>query len=113
MGYTTTDDSEAAYLESQSDDGAEEDAIQESLDLWERKARLLYITARKAKVGDTIQCPSCKRSIVKTAYNKTFCSNQKTAKRGTLSCKDRYWNTLRDWRTLYSQEDTSDYEFQN
>lgn len=100
MGYTTTDDSEAAYLESQSDDGAEEDAIENSLDRWEKRARFLYIVARKALVGSTIECPSCKSSFVKTAYNKTFCSNQKTVKRGALSCKDRYWNTLRDWRNF-------------
>ena len=42
-----------------------------------------YRNTERAEVGATIDCPTCDRRIVKTAYNKRFCST---------SCKDRYHN---------------------
>lgn len=49
----------------------------------------LYITAKESKVGDTIKCPSCNTSFVKSSYQQAFCKS----KSGTI-CKDNYWNNV-------------------
>lgn len=54
--------------------------------------RLLYNKAKDAKVGDKINCPNCRKQIVKNTYNKVFCSNRKTA--GRINCKDYFWNRV-------------------
>ncbi len=51
-----------------------------------------YDKARAAAVGSTVACPVCGTRFVKTTYHKSFCSNQKTVKRG--SCKDKYHNMV-------------------
>jgi len=50
--------------------------------------------AKTAKVGETIECPSCGKGTVKTTYHKVFCSNYKT--HGKRNCKDRYHNFIRE-----------------
>lgn len=48
-----------------------------------------YNAAAKAKVGDTIECPSCGTKFVKTHHLMKFCkTKEKTV------CKDYYWNNV-------------------
>jgi hypothetical protein len=58
--------------------------------------RSRYAVARRAEMGATIECPCCKKRIVKRTYHRVFCSNQKT--HGRKNCKDRYWNMVDDKR---------------
>ena len=53
-----------------------------------------YQQVKKAPVGSKVSCPVCDKTFIKTTYNKTFCSNQKTTKRGKNSCKDLYHNVV-------------------
>lgn len=99
MGYTITEDSEAAYLESQAD--YSDEIAEEELERWLYAATRRYDDAKRAKTGTTIRCPTCGRLHVKTTYNKIFCSNQKTVKRGPLSCKDAYWNRVDEDKRSY------------
>lgn len=48
-----------------------------------------YKLNKEAKVGDTIQCPSCGSHFEKNNYQQAFCKS----KGGTV-CKDKYWNTV-------------------
>ncbi|QDH49238.1 hypothetical protein PHYNN_36 [Pantoea phage Phynn] len=50
-----------------------------------------YATAKAAKVGSVIVCPTCGDSHTKTTYHKIFCSNGKKSKK---DCKSRYHNTI-------------------
>lgn len=50
----------------------------------------LYNNAKKAKVGDMIRCPTCRKMHEKTTYNKIFCCNARTV--GNPNCKDNFWN---------------------
>lgn len=43
----------------------------------------LYTAAKAAKVGASIKCPGCGKSLVKKTYQHKFCGP---------SCKDSYWN---------------------
>lgn len=43
----------------------------------------------KAKVGDSIICPSCGTKHIKKAYNSVFCKSK-----GGSKCKDFYWNNV-------------------
>jgi hypothetical protein len=67
--------------------------------------RSRYDAARNAEVGATVECPCCRKRIVKRTYHRVFCSNQKT--HGRKNCKDRYWNMTDDTRraraSRYSQ----------
>lgn len=49
-----------------------------------------YDSAKSAKVGTNIHCPTCNKSHIKTTYHKVFC--------GRVRCKDEYWNTVDDKR---------------
>jgi hypothetical protein len=53
-----------------------------------------YNIAIAAKVSAMIKCPTCGKEHMKSAYNKVFCSNHRTA--GNRNCKDRYWNIVTD-----------------
>jgi len=53
------------------------------------KLKATYNTAKAAKVGDTITCPSCGTVFIKESYQQAFCKT----KGGTV-CKDKYWNTV-------------------
>ena len=57
-----------------------------------QEMKRLYEAAQQASVGSDIVCPVCKKKIIKTTYQKTFCSNGKNKGRG--NCKDAYWNTV-------------------
>lgn len=49
----------------------------------------LYRKVKSAKVGETVVCPSCGTSFVKSSYQQAFCKTKpKTV------CKDKYWNTV-------------------
>lgn len=80
---------EAQSMEDNSDHGAKEhfaeNKAQEMVDL--------YTCARSTKIGSLMFCPGCGKKIVKTTYNKVFCSNGRTTK-GRSSCKDYYWNVI-------------------
>lgn len=52
-----------------------------------------YELNKKAKVGDTIVCPSCGRQFKKKSYQQAFCSNK-----GRNNCKDSYHNRANDKR---------------
>lgn len=49
--------------------------------------------AEETPVGEPISCPYCGVSILKSRYNKVFCSNVRTHDKA--NCKDRYWNRLK------------------
>lgn len=51
-----------------------------------------YKKAKEAPTGSINKCPSCGTSVLKSAYNKVFCSNGKTKSRG--NCKDWFWNLI-------------------
>jgi hypothetical protein len=55
----------------------------------------LYDTAKAAPVGSKILCPTCRRSHRKTSYQKIFCCNT-----GRGNCKDRYWNSVDELRSI-------------
>jgi hypothetical protein len=78
---------------------ADEEAEQRKADLRRKIAKMVALreVALKAKVGERIACPCCGKSFVKKTYNKVFCSNGRTRK-GSSSCKDRYWNYVDDNR---------------
>jgi endogenous inhibitor of DNA gyrase (YacG/DUF329 family) len=63
------------------------------------KRKGLYRTNKKAKVGETIECPICNTKFTKRQYSQAFCSTR---------CKDRFWNAKGD-RHLYV--DYSDNDF--
>lgn len=50
-----------------------------------KQAQDRYDTNVKAKVGDTICCPSCGRNFKKKSYQQKFHSTK---------CKDIYWNSV-------------------
>lgn len=66
--------------------------------------RARYDTAVAAKQGTTFACPSCGKSTVKSTYNKVFCSNGRTARKGQNNCKDRYWNSVDPNRSERAQD---------
>ena len=83
------DGTEGQALDDQSDYGAAEDyADQEGQRMLD-----LYSKAKSTKIGQNMQCPSCGKGIVKTTYNKVFCSNGRNTK-GKSSCKDYFWNVM-------------------
>lgn len=55
-----------------------------------------YDNNKKAKVGDTIHCPTCGKVFEKRSYQNVFCGKRGVGKqelKGRL-CKDTYWNTV-------------------
>lgn len=52
-----------------------------------------YELNKKAKVGETIVCPSCGRQFKKKSYQQAFCSNK-----GRNNCKDSYHNRANENR---------------
>ena len=48
-----------------------------------------YKLNKESRVGETITCPSCGSTFVKTNHQQVFCKT----KVGTV-CKDKYWNTV-------------------
>ena len=93
--------SEAAYLESQSDGGAEDDmreldeqAYYKGVDNMQAR----YRDNKRSEVGTTIRCAGCKKRILKKSYQTQFCSNK-----GPNNCKDNYWNNTSDKRRYRAQ----------
>jgi hypothetical protein len=54
-----------------------------------KQALARYEDNTKAKVGDTICCPSCGKNFKKKSYQQKFHSTK---------CKDIYWNSVDDVR---------------
>jgi hypothetical protein len=54
-----------------------------------KSMKALYNSAKAAKVGDKVKCPSCGTDFEKTNYQQAFCKS----KPGT-ECKDYYWNNV-------------------
>lgn len=81
--------SEAEHLDSQGDGGAADDFHESEC----QEMYSLYTRAKNTRTGGRMLCPGCGKSIVKTTYNKVFCSNGRTVK-GKSSCKDFFWNTI-------------------
>lgn len=104
MGYATTEDSEASYLEDQTeydDEDFETDynsGVDHAQDLVERIALMKrsHGAAKAAKTGTQVHCPVCKRLFTKTTYHQAFCSNGTRNK--SRNCKDKYWNFVDDSR---------------
>ena len=93
------DISEAKAMELNSDMGAEEyfREWQEDQYVSERQAALSRLRrnmedAKRAQVGSTIRCAQCERRMVKTSYQKRFCSNART--HGKKNCKDLWHNRV-------------------
>lgn len=53
------------------------------------KIKEQYKINKQAKVNDTLVCPSCNTSFIKTNYQQAFCKSKPKTK-----CKDKYWNTV-------------------
>lgn len=53
------------------------------------KLKERYRLNKASKVGETLICPSCNSSFIKTNYQQAFCKMQ-----GGTICKDKYWNTV-------------------
>jgi hypothetical protein len=51
-----------------------------------------YKVANESSTGSVHKCPSCGVSVVKSTYNKIFCSNGRT--KGKSNCKDWFWNIV-------------------
>lgn len=62
------------------------------------KRKGLYKTNKKAKVGETIECPICHTKFTKKQYSQAFCCTR---------CKDRFWNAKGD-RHLYADYSDND-----
>jgi hypothetical protein len=60
-----------------------------------RVMRRLYDKAKAAPVGSKIKCPTCRSRHVKDTYQKIFCRHK-----GRGNCKDRYWNTVNQERSI-------------
>jgi hypothetical protein len=88
-GFTVTLDPDCE--QAREERAARHEEFEQKYDGRKKNLERRYQIARNAKVGSTISCPVCSRSIVKTTYHKVFCSNNKTL-RGRSSCKDQYWN---------------------
>lgn len=88
-GMKEWDGTEADALDDQSDYGAADDFAEDEA----RKMHAAYEHAKHTKTGCTMTCPGCGKRIVKTTYNKVFCSNGRTVK-GRSSCKDYFWNVI-------------------
>ena len=58
------------------------------------EAKDQYESNLNKSVGEKINCPWCKKLIVKTTYQKTFCTNTYRN-----NCKDKFWNAMR-WNSL-------------
>ena len=86
--HNKDDMTEAEYLDSQSDLGADDDCREHEREMMQR----LYYDAKRAEVGTSIRCPTCEKLIVKSTYHKTFCNSKKT--KGRSSCKDYYHNVV-------------------
>lgn len=54
-----------------------------------KQLKTAYNTAKQAKIGEEISCPSCGTKCVKSNYQQAFCKT----KPGT-QCKDFYWNNI-------------------
>ena len=94
-------DEEAEYYEAfikgetgSSDEWEEEKPRRRALETREEMKRL-YGVARIASVGSKIRCPVCRNLHVKTSYQKVFDRNN-----GRANCKDRYWNTIDETRSI-------------
>lgn len=53
------------------------------------KAEELYQKAQQAKVGETIECPTCMCKFTKKTYQQKF---------HKLRCKDKFWNSVDETR---------------
>jgi hypothetical protein len=87
------------YTELDEDLGADAWAAEEERKFNEGRLdemRSRYAIAQRAEIGATIECPCCRKRIVKRTYHRVFCSNQKT--HGRKNCKDRYWNMTDETR---------------
>lgn len=51
-----------------------------------------YGLSKAARIGETISCPTCKKSFIKKTKDHAFCSNGRS--NGAGNCKDGYWNRV-------------------
>ena len=54
----------------------------------------LLSEAKKAHVGDEVNCPNCQNKFIKKTYNQTFCKKP---------CKDEFWNTVSPDRQKFAK----------
>lgn len=89
MGYGMDDEDWGRQAE---DHFEEQEAEQKFLYTENKRTEMCkrYNDAKNAETGTTIRCPFCNKAIVKSTYNKVFCSNGRTRK--NKNCKDGYWN---------------------
>ena len=91
------DDDPGTEAEHLSDMACEEDVSDPIADAADTRQtmRTLYDRAKAAPVGSRIGCPTCGKRHSKTSYQKVFCRNT-----GKGNCKDRYWNTVDEVRSI-------------
>lgn len=56
-----------------------------------QRMKALYNKAKRAKIKEIINCPSCGQLHLKSTYNKVFCTN---ARISSSNCKDNFWNKV-------------------
>lgn len=54
----------------------------------------IYSDNKLKQIGSNIICPVCRKIFKKRTKNHSFCSNQRTTKKGINSCKDKFWNRI-------------------
>lgn len=97
MGYGMDDED---WGELANDHFEEQEAEQKFWDIENKRSEMIkrYNNAKNAETGTTIHCPFCNKAILKSTYNKVFCSNGKN--RNTKNCKDGYWNFVPNARRI-------------
>lgn len=64
---------------------------------WNKESmRMDYDTAKAAKVGASVVCPTCHKIFNKASYQQAFCGTRgpKNSKGKATLCKDQYWNFI-------------------
>lgn len=51
-------------------------------------------------IGDTLTCPVCEKSFIKTHHSQVFCSNSTGKKSNTVDCKGKFWAKVHQDRHL-------------
>lgn len=90
---STNETSEGSYIGWEGHGEDDDMSPEERLYHWRIRAKKDYDTAKAARVGSEICCPTCEATYPKKTYQHVFC---KPTRKGQSSCKDRYWNAITD-----------------
>jgi hypothetical protein len=94
MPFDDDSGTEAEHLSDMACEKDESDLLTDAAET-RQTMRSLYDKAKAAPVGSRVVCPACGKRHSKTSYQKVFCRNK-----GRGNCKDRYWNTVDEVRSI-------------